>query len=59
MRTDHLCAMMNAIPEWRARVWLNTLLDDDGEIEALMVRSGEVVSTTYAYGLSRTLPRRD
>ena len=55
---EHLRALVNAMPEWQPAVSLNTLLDDDGEIAALMIWAGERVTTADAYGVARTLPRR-
>ena len=56
---DHLAALVNAMPEWQPSVSLNTLLSNDREIEALMIWAGERVTTIDAYGVARTLPRRD
>ena len=55
---EDLGALVNAMPEWQPSVSLNTLVDDDGEIEALMIWAGERVTTADAYGVARTLPRR-
>ena len=55
---EDLGALVNAMPEWQSSVSLNTLVDDDGEIEALMIWAGERVTSADAYGVARTLPRR-
>ena len=51
-------ALVNAMPEWQPSVSLNTLLDGDGEIEALMIWAGDRATTADAYGVARTLPHR-
>ena len=53
-----LAVLVNAMPEWQPRLSVNTLLDDEGEIEALMVRAGDQDTTADAYGVTRTLARR-
>ena len=55
---EHLRALVNAMPEWQPNVSLNTLADEGGEIEGLMIWAGERVTTAHAYGVARTLPRR-
>ena len=47
---------VNAMPEWQSSVSLNTLVDGDGGIEALMLWAGERVTRADAYGVARTLP---
>ncbi len=59
VNAEDLRALANAMPEWQPSVSLNTLPSDDGEIQALMIRAGERVTTIDAYGVARTLPRRD
>ena len=59
VKTIHLSAIVKAMPEWQPKVSLNALLDETGEIEGLMVWAGENTSTADAYGVVRTLPRRD
>ena len=59
VNAEDLRALVNAMPEWQPSVSLNTLPSDDGEIQALMIRAGERVTTIDAYGVARTLPRRD
>ena len=55
---EDLEVLVNAMPEWQPSVSLNTLVDDDGEIEALMIWAGERVTAADAYGVARTLPRQ-
>ncbi len=55
---EDLGALVNAMPEWQSSVSLNTLVDGDGAIEALMLWAGERVTSADAYGVARTLPRR-
>ena len=59
VHAEDLRALVNAMPAWQPSVSLNTLPSDDGEIQALMIRAGERVTTIDAYGVARTLPRRD